>query len=261
VASTRLSSAITISHALAESLITQSGQVHVHTAYLESLRSAAINAGSGTSVFDHCEHILEVIATVALLGNSASPHVLGALLDIHEAQLSNDLRALAGAGILAHTRSKTLIILSLPLRVSHSSVYNFVEDPDPSRHNDVPKSRHRLAERCLALLVRHLKYDLCETRNPTLANSDIPDLAERLASNSSDAIWYASHFGLLYLAAEGSPSNSLQVALTSFCETHALHWLELHSLQNTLSSAEKQLYDAMIWCEVRRSVWHVCCSC
>jgi hypothetical protein len=130
---------------------------------------------------------------------------------------------------------------------------------DPQRCSDerfvVKPTEHQqaLAHRCLQLLNKHLRYDICEIRNPGWANDDIQDLSARLATFVPEAVRYACVFWPVHLLAGSSLTQSASETLLVFCTDHLSHWLEALSVLGELSSACKNLPRIVVWCQVRFS--------
>jgi hypothetical protein len=141
------------------------------------------------------------------------------------------------------------------LRVFHPSFTDFAIDParcmDP-RLSVMPKLDHGLiALRCLAILNRDLRYNICSIQDPTVANQRVQGLDMALHENVSHSLRYAASFWCSHLADCDNPENSLLVALEVFCRDHLFHWVEILSLVQHVGLAESALLRAIEWCTVR----------
>jgi hypothetical protein len=158
-----------------------------------------------------------------------------------------------GVNIVVASLSSLLADSTGGVRVFHPSFPDFAVDAGrcmDSRLCVVPAVDHRLiAMRCLELMNKYLRYDICGIQDPTLANDDIQDLDMRLRANVSDALHYAVCFWCLM--ASGAPDSSLLNALKEFCQKHLFHWVEILSLVKHVGLAEAALLQAIEWCEVR----------
>jgi hypothetical protein len=139
-------------------------------------------------------------------------------------------------------------------RLCHQSLLEFFVDPlrGRARHDLVdPADNHRdLLDRCFRLLNSHLRQDICDIRNPGVANVDVPDLSARIAQSLTEAVRYACVSWPVHLLACGSVFGTVSAALLDFCTHHLLHWLEVLRLLGGLSSAGDHLPKVKAWCEV-----------
>jgi WD40 repeat protein len=109
-----------------------------------------------------------------------------------------------------------------------------------------------LASHCLSLMNNHLRYDICDVGDATVANAEVIDLEARLHTQVSNAVVYSSSFWMLHVAASGSdtPDNVMLERLVIFSAQHLFHWLEILSLMGYLDSVANDLLEAAVWCEV-----------
>jgi hypothetical protein len=163
-----------------------------------------------------------------------------------------------GVGIVIGSLASLLADSTSSIRVFHPSFADFTVDgsrcTDP-RLQVVPTVGHGvIGLRCLELMNKHLRYDICDIQDPTVANKDVEDLDVALRENISDALRYAACFWCTHLAASDSPDSSLLDALDKFCQKHLFHWVEILSLIGHVAPAEAALLKLIEWCEVRRLV-------
>jgi hypothetical protein len=176
----------------------------------------------------------------------------------------DDVRLLVG--------SLSALLLSTgddPVRIFHPSLPDFIVSPrrcDDSHflvcldENDV-----RLARGCLALLNRHLRYNMASLDDPDMANSDIEDLDGRLSrsicqegnctgSSLSQAVYYAARYWTTHIVSASTMESELLDNLIRFCNEHLFYWLELLSLIQSLAySTQSSLIVVIQWLEVRSS--------
>jgi hypothetical protein len=109
-----------------------------------------------------------------------------------------------------------------------------------------------LASHCLSLMNNHLRYDICDIGDATVANAEVIDLEARLHTQVSNAVVYSSSFWMLHVAASGSgtPDSVMLERLVIFSAQHLFHWLEILSLMGYLDSVASDLIEAAVWCEV-----------
>jgi hypothetical protein len=143
-----------------------------------------------------------------------------------------------------------------PVRIFHPSFPEFMTDLGRCKMASMcvnPATHHgTMACRCLTLLNQTLHYDMCDIRNPEMANEDVPDLAERLRKKipSWNAVRYACSYWPTHLVECEKPSDQLLQVLVDFCHKHLFHWLEVLSLIEDLPSLEGKLLNVIEWCQV-----------
>jgi hypothetical protein len=154
----------------------------------------------------------------------------------------NALAALAGIEIPdceKILRCLSSVLLSEPqnqdhVRVVHPSFPDFLVSfercSDPRWMVDVPRGHSQLAERCLQILNKHLRQNICSIEDPSLPNSDVADLDERLADVAPAELRYACKYWQIHVRLANGLSKRLISLLGAFTERHLLHWLELLSL-------------------------------
>jgi hypothetical protein len=156
-----------------------------------------------------------------------------------------------------------------PVRTFHPSFPDFISDPgrcdDPRFLISSNDTHLRLARGCLALLNRHLRYNIAELEDPDVANSDVEDLEDRLLRGICEeehhlerplppALFYAARYWTTHIASCAKIDSELLDALSCFCNNHLLHWIELLSLVRSLAyNTQSDLLAVIRWCEVRSS--------
>jgi hypothetical protein len=79
-----------------------------------------------------------------------------------------------------------------------------------------------------------LRKDICETGDPSLFNTEVTDLKQRLANRVPPQLRYASRFWHVHFELVSTVSAGVASYLEEFCQKHLLHWLELLSLLGEL---------------------------
>jgi WD40 repeat protein len=176
----------------------------------------------------------------------------------------NDVRLLV--------RSLSALLLSTqdePVRIFHPSFPDFITNPrrcnDPRFLVSLDAHHLQLACGCLALLNRHLRYNMANLENPDIANLDVADLQDRvlrgigpethdLRSGLSQALFYAARFWTTHVVSSSTMySEELLDALSCFCDEHLFHWLELLSLIKDLAySTQSNLLAVISWFQVNQ---------
>jgi hypothetical protein len=241
----QLESTIAADQAFMKQLYEPSNQMHLDTLYMHML---SICSDDGT------EHAGRLLGSAALLNAHPTPTLLAALLLIPLPEVVMLVQTFLGARLLTTESPLDTLADTTSLRVCHDSLRGFLVDPLRCRLEQYlvsPQDVHEtILNRCLSLLNEHLRQDICEIRNPGLANADVPDLRARIARYVPEAVRYACVAWPAHLAGSGSLSGTVSAALLHFCTEHLLHWLEALSLLEELDSAHNNIPKVLAWCQV-----------
>jgi phosphoglycolate phosphatase-like HAD superfamily hydrolase len=138
-----------------------------------------------------------------------------------------------------------------PVRLMHLSFPDFLSDPRrcsalPGYVVDVASDHLRIVEHGLELMNGCLRYDICRIRDPSLLNSEVVDLEERLITYVSESLRYACLFWVMHwlehIRTAGTQSR-IPTGLEYFCERHLLHWIEVLSLTGNLYAVQRTMVD------------------
>jgi hypothetical protein len=190
----------------------------------------------------------DVLASLALVQENLPVAALAAVAGVEERQCKRILRCLSSVLLYEHASHE-------PVRLIHPSFPDFLTREDRCR--DVryfisgAEYHSRLAVRCLQIMNADLRRDICDIWHPSLFNSDVPDLDQRLDSNASLQLRYACKYWHVHAQSAGSFNPNLITALDVFCTKHLLHWLELLSLMNKVPAAHSDLLLLLRYLEVR----------
>jgi hypothetical protein len=232
--------------------------LQIDALYADVLKAATEEAPGITNT-ELCRRVGDLLRTVVLLEKPVSVLALARLMGILEfeeiQQMENDVRALGAVLLISDAPGSEQF--SGTVSTFHPSFRDFLVDRQrcseehflvrPAEH------QHELLYRCLQLLNRHLRHDICDIRNQGLANVEIQHLAERLTQSVPESVRYACGFWQVHLVASGSLTVSVSAALLVLCTDHLLHWLEALSLLGEVSSASKDLPRSIVWCQVSTS--------
>jgi hypothetical protein len=228
---------------------------NIDALYADVLKSATEEV-AGYANAELCRRVGNLLQTVVLLEEPVSIHALAHLMGVFEfegiQQMDNDVRALGSVLLISHASGSERF--SETVSTFHPSFRDFLSDPrrcsDEHFLVEPAKHQHELLYRCLQLLNKHLRHDICGIRSPALANVDIQHLPERLAQSVPEAVRYACQFWQVHLVGDGSLAESVSEVLLELCTDHLLHWLEVLSLLGELSFASKYLPRSIAWCQV-----------
>jgi hypothetical protein len=210
--------------------------------YRQILNEAVLDPGGDEGFL--CQRLQAVVAVIVLAQTPLDIQALATLSDVDV----EDFRIVVGqlSSLLADSTSI--------VRVFHPSFPDFVSDAArcrDSRFRVVPLVDHGIiALRCLLLMNEHLRYNMCNLADHTVANEDVEGLDQVLCENVSDALRYAACFWCTHLTASDSTNGLLLDALDEFCRRHLFHWVEVLSLVKHVPRAETALLEVIEWCEV-----------
>jgi hypothetical protein len=139
------------------------------------------------------------------------------------------------------------------IRPFHASFADFIVDvtrcADPAYHVNAAHHHERLARRCLSIMNKALRYDICNLSQPGTPNDKLPDLEDVLQGAAPAELRYACIHWAAHLSQARSPDFRLRDELTKFCEKHLLHWLEVMSLLSRLSTCDNIVAASLKWCK------------
>jgi hypothetical protein len=138
-----------------------------------------------------------------------------------------------------------------PVRIFHPSFPDFLADSSrcvDERFRLEASDRHaEIALRCLVLMNKRLRYDICGSGMPWLRNDEVVHLVDALEDWGS--LRYACIYWAAHLRLAGAQNSCLPGELATFCEEHLLHWIELLSLMGKLVCVDDYLPGALKWCQ------------
>jgi hypothetical protein len=201
--------------------------------YTQILLQAAETSGNPKP---HERALGKILSAVVLLQEPMPPAALAVLVD--EEKRASAILPLLSAVLLVDDEA--------PVRLFHPSFPDFITNEERCKDDRFSVSRSeghlRLATRCLEIMNNGLRQDICNMSNPSLWNSDVADLKERLARAVPPELRYACQYWHIHLQyADVVSYPGLLGALETFCTRHLLHWVEVLSLMNKLLSARVEL--------------------
>jgi hypothetical protein len=191
-------------------------------------------------------HMREVLGALVLVQEPATPRALAQLLGLKLSEVDSVLHRVAAVMVL---------IPGEPVRLFHPSFRDFISDrtrcKDDALHVNVGQQHLQLALFCLRLMNSCLTYDICDIRNPGIANLDVQD---RIQETVTEALRYACRHWVAHLISFDpaliAERPELLETLRLFCQEHLLHWIEVVSLVGQVPAAHEMLSHAMTWCAV-----------
>jgi hypothetical protein len=195
------------------------------------------------------QDIRNALASLVLLRDNMPVAALAALNDIEEDDCRAVVRSLAS--VLLYDGE-----FAEPIRPIHLSFSDFLLDRSRSTDLyavDISAQHLRIALRCLQIMndTDHLREDICNIGNPSLLNTEVTDLEQRLAKFVPLQLRYACRFWHVHLELAGTVSDAVTSQLGEFCKTHLLHWIELLSLLKELPVVLPSLPSFLVYIRVR----------
>jgi hypothetical protein len=205
--------------------------------------------------FDACDmdgierhRVRDVLASLVVLQENLLMVTVAALNSIDGEDCKTIFRSLSSV-VLYDDKSRE------PVRMIHPSFPDFLTDQkrcvDVVYAVDISTHHLRLAECCLQTLNQNLRRNILDIADPFLPNCDNPGLQQRLSSRASAQLRYACKFWLAHVRHADGALSSLIPSLTTFCENHLPHWVELLSLMDELPSAIKRMSSTLNHLQVR----------
>ncbi|KAG8872996.1 hypothetical protein FRB97_007128, partial [Tulasnella sp. 331] len=125
-----------------------------------------------------------------------------------------------------------------PIRFIHTSFVDYLTDSTRCSYRfvvDLPKHHKRLAIGCLERM-RELKRNMCNL-DPSLLNSEVSDLAERIRGNMSPGLQYACVHMAMHVSQVPAASVNVHDLLGEFARERMIYWLEGLSLMGKAPDA------------------------
>jgi hypothetical protein len=137
---------------------------------------------------------------------------------------------------------------NLPIIPLHTSFRDFLINKEKSGDFCVVllDAHHELAHACLGLVLRDLRFNICEIESSYLANKEIEGLDARIAIHLPPALLYACCFYDTHVGHLGFETD-LFGKLRDFFETKFLFWLEALSLTSNMHLALPMLSSLNVW--------------
>ncbi len=137
---------------------------------------------------------------------------------------------------------------TLPIIPLHTSFRDFLTNKEKSGDFCVSlqDAHRRLAHSCFGLLLKDLKFNICNLESSYLANKDVIDLRSRVDKHIPPALLYACRFWDDHLEHIDFETD-LFVQLRTFFEKKLLFWLEALSLTSDVGLASAALSALNVW--------------
>ncbi|CUA67980.1 putative WD repeat-containing protein alr2800 [Nostoc sp, PCC 7120] [Rhizoctonia solani] len=124
------------------------------------------------------------------------------------------------------------------VKFHHSSFKDYSTNSSRSGdfHVDLEQYAANLANCCLEVMQRDLRFNICGLKTSYLLNSEVPDLKRRIHSHIGPALKHACTHWISYF--KSSPNQALVKTITKFLEAPQLmYWIEVLSLLGRIDLA------------------------
>ncbi|KAJ7190140.1 hypothetical protein GGX14DRAFT_606487 [Mycena pura] len=210
---------------------------------LDELYTTALENSADWSDEDFCRDAIPVLGLIVLGRAPLTAEAMDSLLDLKQGRSSKLLRDL---GCIVQWES------GQTARMLHGSFSEYLTDPDRSGAHPwfVDKScvNRSLTLQCFRVLHSQLKFNICDLENWDLLNSGVPNLSTRVEQHISCELSYASKYWASHLH-DIVADNEVLTRLRNFMGTDFLHWLEVLSLTEQVSIAQRALEFAQTYAQ------------
>jgi hypothetical protein len=186
--------------------------------------------------------------------------VISTVVLLQEPVPASALAILAGeetrtAALLPPLSAVLLVDESAPVRLFHPSFPEFILSEERCRDKRflvmASEGHLCLATRCLEVMNKHLRENICDLKDPSLPNTEVRHVQQILARVAPAELRYACKHWHIHLRLAKAILSSLSKSLETFCTTHLLHWIELLSLLNELPTAQAGMRLLLAYLRVR----------
>jgi len=144
-------------------------------------------------------------------------------------------------------RLSSVIDVDPLLRTRHLSFAEFMTDADRCRDErfyiDKGKLHQTMVDACMLIMKENLRFNICRLESSYLRNSEVSDLAERIATYIPSRLSYSCRFWMAHLCNAMTYDNGKDIMkeIDEFLHVNFLHWLEILSLIREISQLKATL--------------------
>jgi hypothetical protein len=146
------------------------------------------------------------------------------------------------------------------VRVRHLSIIDYFEHPSCPEEliPNLEESNATIGKGCLTVMIRELKFNICDLETSSKFNSEFSDVSNRIEQNISEALQYscvhwADHLCSIDDWSDRDIRNMLSEVLR---RERSLHWMEVLSLTRNVSEGAPSLRKLISRVKVTSSLSH-----
>ena len=142
------------------------------------------------------------------------------------------------------------------IRITHLSFAEFMCDPHrcpPQFCIDRCKESGKMSMTCFRLMKKGLKFNIFDLETSHLANKDVKDLSERIATKAQHPLLYSCRFWAAHIRdtpTDQASNASLILEIRDFFYIRFLYWLEVMSVTENITAANIALLSVAGWIQV-----------
>lgn len=146
------------------------------------------------------------------------------------------------------------------IRVRHLSITEFLTQrtTHPDFRIDLNTTNAELGTSCLLVMLKDLRFNICQLETSSQLNSQVKDLESRITQYLPDALQYSCVHWSNHVCSGGDPSNNIKSLLVQFLAGEkVLYWLEVLSLLGKVPTALASLQQLKVWLKVRNIIFNL----
>ncbi|KAG8708015.1 hypothetical protein FRC09_001488, partial [Ceratobasidium sp. 395] len=139
------------------------------------------------------------------------------------------------------------------VRVLHQSFSDYMAEADCPEHYriDLAELNAELVASCLEVMLRDLKFNICDLEDSRIMNRDVVDLQARIEANISPELMYSCTYWTTHLVVSSFQTMSENIGLLNelLDGPYVLYWIEVLSLVNEIHVVTEGMARMVNWSE------------
>jgi hypothetical protein len=246
----KLQQLLAVSDGSADTMFASSRDEHQLDILYRHILNEAVKNKAGKVNHELVADLQNVLEVIVLAVEPLSVPAIAQMLEMLESDLRDDLGSLTSVLLVPGPGAR-----DNPVRPLHQSFPDFLRshgrNPNGAVHISINDAHARMANRCLRLL-NTLGRNMCHIHDPTLLNSEVPDLDTLVASCFPAQLIYSLQHWPHHIVASKISAGDTLAELRIFCLQHVLHWIEASSFFPFLRHMHRGLSAVVSISEVHR---------
>ena len=217
-------------------ILTSKAALHGSNTLLDSLYLQVLSSAFPKVSKELSKRLKSILGSIILIRDPLSPINLSRLIG-HPTDTVYSLLSRLHSVLVVPARNESTAAAAI--RIIHPTFAEFLFDSNRCTNSSFAidsSYRHTsLLLRCLRVM-QELRQDICDIRDPSLLNTEVPDLADRIAKAIPSYLQYACHHWSTHLS-NGKLSDKILDVLLEFAENRLIYWVEACSLLGILRDA------------------------